>query len=541
LIGVNNINLKWGDWGAVALYFGITFYIGWRAKAQQSNPADYFLNGRRTHWIIAGVSLYATLFSTVSFVGMPGEAYKNGVLYGLYSLGYFLFTPLAMWLLLRFFYDTRSFTAYEYLERRYDGRVRTLGALVFLGARLLSGATVLYATAKIFETLVGWNASATILVVGTFTIYYCYIGGMRAIVLTDVLQSGVMLIGLGCILLKLLSLVGFDVGAVWRHAADQGKTFGRVLEPGFYTFDPHVRFTFWVWLAMSVLAPLNNYGTDQLVVQRLLCTNSYASAKRAIWLKTAAALPLSALFYFVGLLLLYYYQRVAAPPPKVAADLVLGYFINQHLPAPVPGLVLAALMAALMSAISSTIGSLATVGTVDLAQRFRRTPLSHEHMLALGKWFTLGGGALTMSLALALVYAGQHTETTVVEVANVCNSLWGVLLVVVLAGIFTNWATARAACLALLIGICINATLPWFLYYGTPPAQRISFAWVGIPGMAVAALVVLIGSRLDSRKTRELAGLTWKTSPRIGSGNGATTGGPSPQPFVLTPCGPTER
>jgi SSS family transporter len=523
LTGVNDINLNWGDWGAVAVYFAITFLIGWQAKARQVNATEYFLGGRRTHWIIAGVSLYATLFSTVSFVGMPGEAYKNGVLYGLYSLGYFLFTPLAMWLLLRFFYSTQSFTAYEYLERRYDSRVRTLGAVVFLGARLLSGATVLYAAAKIFETLVGWSAGATILIVGAFTIYYCYIGGMRAIMLTDFMQTAVMLLGLGCILFKLLAMVGFDLGAVWQHAAAQGKTFGRVLEPGFYTLDPHARFTLWVWLAMSVLMPLNNYGTDQLVVQRLLSTNSYASAKRAIWLKTIGALPLSAAFYLVGLLLLYYYQRVAAAAPNVEADQVLGYFINQHLPAPVPGLVVAALLAALMSTISSTVGSLATVGTVDLVQRFSRAPLGQGQVLALGKWFTLGGGVLTIALALALVFAGQRTETTVVEVANVCNSLWGVLLVVVLAGIFTAWATARAACAALLIGITMNAILPWFLYYGTPPSERISFAWVGVPGMAVAALVVLVGSRLDGRKTRELVGLTWKTTPHAGTGARGTT------------------
>lgn len=506
------MNLKWGDWAAVGVYFALTFLIAWRAKKRQTSALEYFLDGRRTHWIIAGVSLYATLFSTVSFVGMPGEAYKNGVLYGLYSFGYFLFTPLAIWLLLRFFYDSRSFTAYEYLERRYDGRVRTLGAVLFLGARLLSGATVLYAASRIFETLVGWEARATILTIGVFTIYYCYLGGMRAIMLTDFLQTAVIVLGLGCILAKLLAMVGFDLGAVWQNAAAQGKTFQRVLEPEFYSLDPHARFTFWVWLSMSVLTPLNNYGTDQLVVQRILSTNSYASAKRAIWLKTLAALPLSALFYLVGLLLLYYYQRIAAAAPAVEADQVLGYFISRHLPAPVPGLVVAALLAALMSTISSTVGSLATVGTVDLVQRYRRVPLSHEQVLRLGKWFTVGGGLVTISLALALVYAGHRTETTVVEVDKVCGSLWGVLLVVVLAGIFVPWATARAALAALVVGLAMNATLPWLFYYGTPPAERISFAWVGLPGMVVSAVVVLAGSRLDGRKGKDLAGLTWKTT-----------------------------
>jgi sodium-coupled monocarboxylate transporter 8/12 len=522
------MNLNWGDWAAVAVYFAATFAIAWRAKARQTNAVEYFLDGRRTHWLIVSVSLWATLFSTVSFVAMPGEAYKNGVLFSLYSVGYFLFTPLAMWLFLRFFYDTKSFTAYEYLERRFDPRVRALGAVLFLGARLLSGATVFYAAAKVFETLVGWDARATILVVGVFTIYYCYIGGMRAIMLTDVLQAVIILLGLACVLAKLLVLVGFDIGAVWHYASAQGKTFGRVTEPEFFSFDPHVRFSLWVWLTLSLLGPLNNYGTDQLVVQRILSTNSYANAKRAILVKTVGTLPISMMFYFVGLLLFYYYHRVADAPPKVEADQVLGYFINQHLPSPVPGLIVAALLAALMSTISSTVGSLSTVTTIDLVQRFNRKPVAHEQVLRLGKWCTLAGGAITLALATGLVYAGKQTETTVLEVDKVAGSLWGVLLVVFLAGVLTRWATARAAFVALLVGIGMNATLPWFFYYGTPPAERISFAWVGIPGIVVAALVVLVGSRLDARKPGNLAGLTWLTLSKDG---GAEAGSPMAMPI----------
>jgi len=211
------------------------------------------------------------------------------------------------------------------------------------------------------------------------------------------------------------------------------------------------------------------------------------------------------------LLLFYYYHRVADTPPQLEADQVLGYFINQHLPPPIPGLIVAALLAALMSTVSSTVGSLSTVTTIDLVQRFSRRPLQHERVLRLGKWCTVAGGAITLSLATALVYAGKQTETTVLEVDKVAGSLWGVLLVVFLAGILTKWATARAALVALIVGIGMNATLPWLFYYGTPPAERISFAWVGIPGMMVAALVVVVGSRLDARKPGNLTGLTWRT------------------------------
>ena len=309
----------------------------------------------------------------------------------------------------------------------------------------------------------------------------------------------------------MLALVGYDIGGVWHYAATQGKLFHRVLEPGFYSFDPHVRFSFWVWLTLSLLGPLDNYGTDQLVVQRILSSSSYANAKRAILVKTAGTLPISAMFYFVGVLLFYYYHHVAGAPPKVEADQVLGYFINQHLPSPVPGLIVAALLAALMSAVSATVGSLSTVTTIDLVQRFSRQPLAHSQVVRLGKWCTVAGGGVTLALASGMVYISKHTETTVLEVNKVAGSLWGVLLVVVLAGILTKWATARAAFVALLVGIAMNTTLPWFFYYGTPPTQRISFAWVGMPGMIVAALIVLIGSRLDSRKSANLAGLTWRT------------------------------
>jgi len=174
----------------------------------------------------------------------------------------------------------------------------------------------------------------------------------------------------------------------------------------------------------------------------------------------------------------------------------------------------AALLAALMSTISSTVGSLSTVTTIDLVQRFSRKMMDHADVLRLGRWCTVVGGVVTLALSLGLVHAGKQTETTVLEVDKVAGSLWGVLLVVVLAGIFTKWATARAAFVALLVGIAINATLPWFFYYGVPAAERISFAWVGMPGMIVAALIVFVGSLFDSRKQTQLAGLTWSTLPK---------------------------
>jgi SSS family transporter len=504
------INLHASDWIAVAVYVLVTFGIALRVRFGQTSQADYYLAGRSSHWIMIGVSMYATLFSTVSFVSMPGEGYKHGMLMSLQSVGYTVFTPLAVWMFLRFFYNTTSFTAYEYLERRFDLNTRTLGALAFIVLRALYGALVLYAASKAFQTLVGWPPVMTICIVGVITIAYSYIGGMRAIIITDFVQTLVILAGLLVIVFKISALVGFDYGAAWRFAAEHDHTFSQVTTPEFWSLDPKLRYTFWTWLLLALTAPLTNYGTDQLVVQRILSSKSYGDAKKAIILKTVSALPFSLLFYFTGVLLFFYFNNVTPPPAGIEGDAMLGYFINQYLPSPLPGLIAAALLAALMSTFDSTLNSLSTVFAVDILQR-RDWVAADVDLLKLGKRLTLGWGVVMLGLASFLTQASRGVESTIAEVASILACLWGVLLVVVIAGTFTRWATARAATWALLLGGVVNLFVPWRLYYGTAPDERISFVWVGVPGWIVALLVIGLVSLFDRRKTTNLAGLTWST------------------------------
>lgn len=505
-------DLHASDWLALLVYLALTFAIALRVRLGHRSEADYYLAGRNTHWFLIGISMYATLFSTVSFVSMPGEGYKHGLLMSLQSFGYTFFTPLAVWLFLRFFYNTSSFTAYEYLERRFDLNARTLGAVGFMLLRALYGALVFYSASKAFETLVGWPPLLTIAIIGTITTIYSCVGGMRAIIITDLLQTIVILGALIVIILKVSLLIGFDYAAVWRYATAHDHTFERMGTADFWSLDPRLRYTFWTALLLSGMAAMTNYGTDQLVVQRILASKSYGDAKKAIILKTLGALPFSLLFYFTGLLLFFYFNAVATPPPGVEPDGMLGYFINRFLPSPLPGLVAAGLMAALMSTFDSTLNSLSTVLAVDVLQR-RGWIARDANLLRLGKRLTLGWGVLMLSLALFLAEAGRSVESTVAEIAGILSCLWGVLLVVVMGGIFTRWVTARGATWALITGGLVNLYLPWKLYYATPAAERISFAWVAVPGWLTAVLVLVIVSLLDPRKNQNLAGLTWSTTP----------------------------
>jgi len=499
-------NLTGLDWIVVSLYVVATFGAALLVRRGQSTGEDYFLAGRKTGWFLVGVSMYATLFSTISFVAMPGEGYRNGMLLGLNSVGYFLFTPLAVWLFLRFFYRAGTFTAYEYLGRRFGPSTRALGSLVFIMARCLTGAMVFYASAKAFETLVGWTPEITVLVVGVITIAYSYLGGMRAIIITDLVQTVVIFFGLALILVKLLAAADFDVRAVWSFARENDRTFGAVTTPEFFSLDPYLRYTFWVWLLYSITTPLSNYGTDQLVVQRLLASSSYGNAKRAILFKTLLTLPISLSFYFCGLLLYYFYNKLGTPPSGVGADSILGWYITTELPPPVPGLIAAALLAALMSTFDSTLNSLSTVFTIDILKKPDGAAL-----LQTGRRFTLLWGAIMMGLALAVIEGGRRVETTVFEINLVWANLWGVLLVIMLGGIFFPRCTARGAVTGILLGSVINLTIPWFLYFGTPADQRIGFIWLGLPGWVAAALALVIFGGRGTKTETELHGLTWQS------------------------------
>jgi SSS family transporter len=494
------------DWLVLLAYVVITFGVALCVRRGQSTGEDYFLAGRKNGWLMIGVSMYATLFSTISFVAMPAEGYRNGMLLSLNSVGYFIFTPLAVWIFLRFFYRAGTFTAYEYLGRRFGTTTRIIGSWVFIIGRCLSGAVIFYASAKAFETLVGWKPELTVLVIGAVTIAYSYIGGMKAIIITDFFQTVVILSGLAIILIKLLAAADFDVQSVWAFAQENSRTYEVVTTREFFSLDLYVRYTFWLWLLYSFTTPLSNYGTDQLVIQRLLASSSYRTAKQAVLLKTLGTLPVSLCFYFCGLLLFYYYNKLGTPPPGVGADGIMGWFISTALPAPFPGLIAAALVAALMSSFDSTLNSLSTVFTIDILKKNDGTEL-----LRLGKRLTLVWGAIMIGLALAVIEAGRRVETSVLEINLVWANLWGVLLVVMLAGIFFPRCTARGAVVGLVAGSVVNLTLPWFLYFGTPAGERIGFIWLGLPGWFATALALVLSAGSKPKAVQELNGLTWRT------------------------------
>src|SRR4051812_20056831 len=220
------ISLSRFDWGAVLLYLAATAGIAlWTRLRQRETSEDYFLAGRSQGWLIVSVTLFASLFSSISFVAIPGEAYHGGLIMSLLLILSPLAAPLGVWLFLRFFFLSPSYTAYEYLERRFNAPTRVIGALLFCVTRLIYSGVIYYAAAELFRSLVGWPPLVTILVIGSFTVVYTTVGGMKALIATDVMQVAVLVIGIGSVLLKVLSVSGFDVAAIYAHAAATGRGY----------------------------------------------------------------------------------------------------------------------------------------------------------------------------------------------------------------------------------------------------------------------------------------------------------------------------
>ncbi len=320
---------------------------------------------------------------------------------------------------------------------------------------------------------------------------------MRAVMITDVFQTGILLVGLCAIGFTILLRFDFDVLGVYQFAREHNRGFEKVGASDFYSFNPNVRFTFWILTLYMFTTPLINVGTDQLTVQRLLSGKGYKQAKSALWIKAWMGLAVISVLYFLGLALFQFYNSgISQLPNTVKPDQVLGYFIANELSPPFPGLLIAALLAALMSTIDSTINSLSAVTNVDLLAQWRVMPRSTKGKMRLAKVMTLAWGAVILALACVISFAAKGVSTSVLEVTVVWETLWLVLLALFLLGVLTRWATPLGVSCGAILGATTSLTLPWFLYYGTEEQDRISFAWLGVPGffvtLSVCALVSLI-------------------------------------------------
>jgi len=508
-----SVSLRWGDWLIVALYLvGILGLSVWSKLSKKQDTEEYLIARKSMNWVIVSLAVFATLFSTVSFVSVPGEAYNQGLMLMFFGFAPILFLPLAIWLFLRFFFMAPTFTAYEYLEKRFSRANRVLAALFFVILRLSYLGCVFYATSIIFQSLVGWPPLWTILAVGAMTVLYGYLGGVRAVILADVVQSIIIFCAITVILFFLLRLTHFDIGAVLAFAHKNNHTFETFADPNFYRINVHDRWCFWVMALGLVVGPLTSLSCDQMVVQRLLAGKNYRSAVRSVYTNYLISIPVITMLYGIGLILYYYYNAGGAVLPHgVKGDQVLGYFINSTLPSPLSGLVVAGLLSALMSTVAGGVNSIVTVLLKDIVTMLQPKIVGTNKEMTWCHILTVLVGFFAIFVALIMTILGERVKTTVIEVIGVWGALWGVLLCVFLYGVTSVRVSERAIFVSTCISGCVALVFPYIVYYGLPEGERWGYAWVGLPPLFVALLLPPLLSYLWPNK-KNLDGLTIHTT-----------------------------
>jgi SSS family solute:Na+ symporter len=441
-------SLSWIDWTIFIGYLALVFALGlWFMRGQQTSD-DYFVGGRKMSWWAVGVSLFATAFSSLSFIALPREAaYADYHLFVTYLSIPLVITPLLWWLFVPVYRRLGVTSVYEYLEIRFNRSMRRLGTLLFALYAVGWMGSMVYATGLILKAVLHLNASQfrwTLIAVGLFATLYTALGGIRAVVWTDVLQAATL--GGGMVVVLLLALQRIDGGwaTVVRLGAESHKF--RMFD---FRLDLTERSTFLAALSLALFAYLPGYTTSQATVQRYVCVSSLAEARRALLANAIVATLVASLFFFVGTVIFAFYHQPGAGgfPELDKPDQILPHFVLSELRySGLTGLLLAGLFAAVMSTIDSGINSLTAVVVYDWLS-------GRDLPVALSRLLCALFGVCVIAAALVAPYLGEHVIDIISVVAG---SFLGLLLAVFLLGMLVPRANAGGAVVGLMAGaVCL--------------------------------------------------------------------------------------
>ncbi len=475
----------------LGLYLIALVWIGLKFSKRGGDTNDFFLAGRRIPWWAAGISIFATQLSAITFVSTPALAYATDWLVLPGKAMILLMAPIVALLYLPFFRRLNITTAYEYLERRFNLPVRLFGSASFIAFQLLRMAIVVFLPALALSTITGINVYACILIMGVLATLYTVLGGMEAVIWTDVLQTVVLLGGM----MVAIVIVAMDVGGfgvVFETAEAANKT--RMWDWSMSTTD----LATWSILIGTLALQFGPYTTDQSVVQRYLTTKDERSAARGIWLNGLMAVPVGLLFMLLGTCLWVFFQhRPELLHVGMKNDEVFPLFVSSQLPAGLSGLVIAGVFAASMSSLDSSMHSIATACTVDWHQRLSANA-TDASSLRLARRLTVLLGVIAVATASLLVtFDIQSLWFFFQKCLGLLSS--GVVGIFAL-GIFTKRASSRGVLLGAFSSIAALVYMTWF--------TSLHFYLYAVIGITTCLVIGYVASLVMPDDDRDLTGLT---------------------------------
>jgi SSS family transporter len=500
------------DWSVLGAYLGAMVLLSVYLGRGQSSQEDYYVGGRNLPWWAVGISTMATQTSAISFISVPAfVAVREGG--GLTWLQYELAVPLAMVFimvfLIPFFRRLELISVYEYLELRFGPGTRGFLAAVFLISRGLATGVGVYASAIVLAVCLDTPLWQMILVIGIVTLVYDTIGGMKAVVYSDVIQMVVLVGGLVLAILYALEEVGGWGAALAAH--DRSRFVALDWSTG---LGDGGAFPFWGFMLGGFFLYASYYGCDQSQAQRELSAPTLAHTKYSLVFNGFARLPLTAAYVALGLAagaVFVHDPSLARLLPEGKPDYMVPTFVLHHLPHGVKALIFAAMLSAAMSSLDSALNSLSASTMRDFIERYFLTgAASPRAMMRAGKLTTVAWGIAI--IAFAFLLGGE--ETVVERINKVGSAFYGPILAAFLTGVTVRRVGGPAMVAGIVAGVGINLAL----WLGEGALQRqlglapIFWMWWNLFGGAVAMVVAVVVGRLGRRPDAPQQGLIlWDT------------------------------
>ncbi|HSC55057.1 MAG TPA: sodium:solute symporter [Phnomibacter sp.] len=480
-------NLPFIDLAVIGAYMlamiGIGMYFSRRNKS-----SDQFTKASGTipGWAI-GLSIYATFLSSNTFLGVPGKAFGGNWNAFVFSIS----MPLAAWIASKYFVpfyrSTGEISAYTHLEKRFGSWARTYAVVCFLLTQFARMGSIFFGIALSLQALTGFSMQSIMIVMGICIIIYTVLGGIEAVIWTEVAQGIIKTLGALLILYLIVKEIPGGFSKIMEVATADNKT-----SLGSYSFN-FTESTFWVVLFYGFFINLNNFGMDQNYIQRYHTAKNEKQASKSVWLCVLMYVPASFLFFIIGTALYAFYQtqpglidpvklQVAAERLGTAAtssqatalaanlapsdygDKVLPFYMVNNIPTGLVGLIVSALLSAAMSTISSNMNASATVFTVDIYQRYFKPDITDKRKLYLLHVSTIVFGVIGLCTGIAMIGSKSLLDIW----WELSGIFAGGMLGLFLLGLVSRHAKSAAAVTAVIIGIIV---ILWMTFSGNLNGQ----------------------------------------------------------------------
>lgn len=444
-------HLGFPDIIVIVLYFLVLAWMGYFFSGRQKNTNDYFKGGGRVPWWAAGLSIFGTALSAITFMAIPSKTFATDWSYFMLNMTIFLVAPLIVFVFIPFYRRMNITTAYEYLEARFSLAVRLIGSLSFILFQVGRMGVVLFLPSIALNIVTGIDIFLCIGLMGVISLIYTMMGGIEAVIWTDVMQV-IVLLG-GAVLS--LSLIALSVDGGFSNIIETADSKGK-----FNVFDLTWSLkqpTLWVMLLGGFFANIATYGTDQTMVQRYLTTKSEKAAAKSVWTNAILAVPATLIFFSIGTALFVFYENYpsALNPVMQNNDAIFPWYIASQLPSGISGLLIAGIFSAAMSTLSSSMNSAATAYATDIHFRFGWNKNTEGLRIARIATMIIGITGILFAFAMATMDVKSLWDEFQKILGLVIGSLGGVFLL----GLLTRRANYQGA----LIGISASIVVQIFV------------------------------------------------------------------------------